>query len=366
MQYDMHYYGTYAMAAAAGIPHKDAETIATAAQFVDDQNFTGWQVSLSGEGIYGVATAHHPLEAGIRTMLEDSEANDNRRVWVPFHFLPGLEGETFHEKMVCRKDSRVVNKMLDHYLSDLVIREHKPHALHLMGIAAHVYADTFSHYGFSGIASPHNQIVNNSVIIDASHSQETKDYIAHKSNIFPKTFTDAWVEWTSAATEFASLGHGAVDTNPDRPYLKWSFIYEIDQEFSERDNSISFLAACEALYNRFRQFANVYYEKTPTPLYEWDAIKESVAEVIRTEGPGEQRVEYWMQAIQTGSLNKITECCKYDEKKWLGEIEALGTSDDTTEFRGSDAHMFFSAADYHRNYVLKRLLPSPEFDLMVA
>ena len=44
MQYDMHYYGTYAMAAAAGIPKRDAESIATAAQFVDDQNFQRWAI----------------------------------------------------------------------------------------------------------------------------------------------------------------------------------------------------------------------------------------------------------------------------------------------------------------------------------
>jgi hypothetical protein len=42
MQYDMHYYATYAMAAAASIPKADAEVIATSAQFVDDQNITAW------------------------------------------------------------------------------------------------------------------------------------------------------------------------------------------------------------------------------------------------------------------------------------------------------------------------------------
>ncbi|NQT09546.1 MAG: hypothetical protein HQ573_00015 [Desulfobacteraceae bacterium] len=36
MQIDMHYYGTYAMARAAGITRNAAKVIATAAQFVDD------------------------------------------------------------------------------------------------------------------------------------------------------------------------------------------------------------------------------------------------------------------------------------------------------------------------------------------
>ena len=62
MQYDMHYYGTYAMAAAAGIPKNDAEIIAYAAQYVDDQN----QMTLNSakqvagaihEAVVGIATA---------------------------------------------------------------------------------------------------------------------------------------------------------------------------------------------------------------------------------------------------------------------------------------------------------------------
>lgn len=36
MQLDMHFYGTYAMARAAGLNVKTCTTIATAAQFVDD------------------------------------------------------------------------------------------------------------------------------------------------------------------------------------------------------------------------------------------------------------------------------------------------------------------------------------------
>jgi len=36
MQEDMHYYGTYAMARAAGLKVKDAKVVAYAAQYVDD------------------------------------------------------------------------------------------------------------------------------------------------------------------------------------------------------------------------------------------------------------------------------------------------------------------------------------------
>jgi hypothetical protein len=40
MQIDMHYYGTFAMAYAAGFEVADAHIIATAAQMVDDNSHT--------------------------------------------------------------------------------------------------------------------------------------------------------------------------------------------------------------------------------------------------------------------------------------------------------------------------------------
>ena len=94
MQYDMHYYGTYAMASAAGIPASDAMVIATAAQFVDDHNTHDWVMAgnHSGEGVRGIATAHHPLDSGVRAVVNHVDVDDSRFVWVPFHFLPGNEG----------------------------------------------------------------------------------------------------------------------------------------------------------------------------------------------------------------------------------------------------------------------------------
>ena len=41
MQIDMHYYGTYAMARAAGLNRETARTVATSSQFVDDNAARG-------------------------------------------------------------------------------------------------------------------------------------------------------------------------------------------------------------------------------------------------------------------------------------------------------------------------------------
>ena len=352
MQYDMHYYATYAMAAAAGIEPAHAQIIATSAQFVDDQNVTAWVLTASQEGILGVATAHHPLEAGVRTLFGKSERNDTRPVWVPFHFLPGAEGSNFQEKMVCRQDSAVVNQLLDYYLRAETLEAHRDHALHLMGIAAHVYADTFSHYGFSGLSTEANDVELESIVYHESHSSQILEYIEEKKDVFLGFFAEA-----------AKLGHGAVLTNPDRPYLKWSFRYQ-DGTLSERSNPETFLQACEKLYKRFVQFACLYYGKPVQPLVAWEALKNPVAALLAMELPADERVRAWMEAMKKGKLGAIAVCAHYDDKPWLDEIHECKRKHSAAEFVHSNPYRFFVAADYHRNYVLKRLLPS--FGLMVA
>lgn len=351
MQYDMHYYGTYAMAAAAGIPKVDAEIIATSAQFVDDQNFQRWAISKSGEGILGIATAHHPVEAGCRAAIHSMD-DDSRSIWVPFHFLPGNEGESFEARLIARKDSLVANTMLDFYLQDTTIAAHRQHALHLLGIAAHVYADTFSHYGFSGISSDENLIKPESLNPDPSHSVGILEYLAIQADKFKAKFASA-----------PKLGHGAVLTYPDRPYLKWSFEYQ-NGGASVRNNPDSFVEACEALHRRFIQFSATYYGPKAQKPVEWPQIQDMVREIIKKEGSGDERVEYWLEAIRNGDLLDIELPKKYSPDDWSSEITKFEKEGGANILLSSNPYKFFSAADYHRSYVLKRLLPS--YGLMVA
>ena len=60
MQLDMHYYGTYAMARAAGINSNASATIATAAQFVDDNTAQSHVTFGDGARIDKESTAHPP------------------------------------------------------------------------------------------------------------------------------------------------------------------------------------------------------------------------------------------------------------------------------------------------------------------
>lgn len=207
----------------------DVETIATATRYVDDQNFEQWAIAQSAEGILGVATAHHPLSAGVRAVSR-------------------LEG---------RDDSQVVNAMLDFYLSRETMAAHRAHALHLMGIAAHVHADTFAHYGFSGIPSDHNLIMD-----------------------------------------------------------------------------------------------------------DWQSMRGLVKDIIEREGKGDERAGYWMDAMANNYLPDAEPPRVYDDETWSSELDEFKNRGSPEQFIASDPYQFFCAADYHRGYVLKRLLPG--FGLMVA
>ena len=101
MQEDMHYYGTYALARAAGLAVPNAATIAYAAQYVDDSTAIDSDAHEDGGMFVTTATAHTNTEAMHNAAADHIE---QRKVWVPFHFFPGGEGATFSERLICRKE----------------------------------------------------------------------------------------------------------------------------------------------------------------------------------------------------------------------------------------------------------------------
>jgi hypothetical protein len=125
MQTDMHYYGTYAMARAAGLVEDIARAIATAAEYVDDSDRL--KVTLTdGIVIESEPTAHHPIDS------HNLEPNDQRRTWVPFHFIPGGEGADAAEKLICRLDSVIAQEMVEHNLAVAV--SNKTYGILLLGL----------------------------------------------------------------------------------------------------------------------------------------------------------------------------------------------------------------------------------------
>ena len=87
-------------------------------------------------------------------------------------------------------DSPIVRELRDHHLT----YADRGFALQLLGITAHVYADTFSHYGFSGVSSRGNRVDNSSFRFHeevedlddmiVSMSPEMRRYVTEKAERF--------------------------------------------------------------------------------------------------------------------------------------------------------------------------------------
>lgn len=355
MQTDMHYYGTYVIARAAGLNRNTSLIIAIASQFVDD-NADKDSINFRDGGRMDVeATAHHTLQ------IKNLDKEDQRQIWVPFHFLPGNEGEDFTERLVCRKDSIIAQKMVKFNLS----LADQPYAIPLIGITAHVYADTFSHYGFSGISSRKNKIINDSFQFEEI-TQEMRTYILKKQALFKEnyqkdTIMDNIKSWF-AETLSGALGHGAAVTFPDRPFLKWRFMYEGDDEMCAlRDNPATFLEACEKLHGIFRTFAQQRQDLAEERcLKDFASIKEIIFNVLKTQADQEGRIQAWQDIALGGEVigTGAEEIPAYDGDTWHNQRGNLTRKNDSRVTTQTDIYRFYQAASIHRVNVLRNLLPA--------
>ena len=355
MQLDMHYYGTYAMARAAGLKTDAAKSIATAAQFVDDNANKDSVEFRDGARLDAEASAHHAVDK------KNIDPEDQRKIWVPFHFLPGNEGDSFTERLICRKNSRIAGEMLEFVLSNS--KQH--YALPLAGIAAHVYADTFSHYGFSGVSSRRNKVDNKSFKFYELNSA-MKTYIERKRSKFEEEYhkegglltnIKSWI----AETFSGALGHGAVMTFPDRPYLKWSFEYENPKaESGIRDNQVTFLEGCEALHGFFRKFAGLREDLAESGFMEFGAIRDDIEHIIGLQAPKQDRINAWKHAASAGKLFAEGDEAipDYDQNTWHNQRDNLTRSKISEAAIEQDIYKFYQAASVFRNYILRILLPS--------
>ena len=342
MQLDMHYYGTYAMARMAGLIPRACKIIATGAQFVDDNAASSHIEFADGGRIDAQATAHHPGDT------ENLDAEDQRQVWVPFHFLPGSKQGGFRKRLACEKDSPGVREMVKHHLT----YAKQEVGVYLMGVAAHVYADTFSHDGFSGISSKFNKVDNDSIEFDGDLDEGVANYISGKARRF---FT--WVTETLSD----GLGHASVATYPDRPFLKWSFKYEHQMAGCRiiRDNPKVFLDGCRALHRMFTRFGRANPTLSANDGVPFADIRNSVATILAYQGAKDKRVAKWKSAAATGKLaGKVFRIPPYNSESWPQEAEVLETKENSKAALRSNLYRFYQAASIHRQYVLRELLPA--------
>lgn len=260
MNTEFHYYITGIVARASGFDEKEAVAIATASEFVDE-NDAGFFIKDRSTGeSYEVYLS--------QTMNILKPKHKLMRIYPIFHFMPG---DPLCDS-ACRRDGKMhllnttpgndsVNELLDR-----ACKSTEDVRLHRIGVATHVYADSWAHQNFVGWYDHFNHIG-----------------VDLKPNI----------------------GHADAEHHPDWVSHRWEDIRCIDDDV---DNSERFIEAARNLYGMYRSFLKARKIRASRS---WRALEENLRKIFgrSRSGPynlgGEERIEgYRKLAPWLGSFEK--------------------------------------------------------------
>lgn len=360
MQIDFHHGVTYVVARLAGFEHQEASIVAYCAQYVDDATNSGLIFFDNGALFSRISSAHKALD------YRNFRKLANHQVWIPFHFLPGNEGlppgedpdGSFIKKLICRPNSHVAQAMV----TECIQRRHTPYSLYRLGITMHVYADTWAHQGFAGVNHRVNQakeLVDENGNPDRELKQRLDKY--YQKNILEQ-FLGAFIGDTFP------LGHGAVLSHPDKPYLKWGYKNGLNEQI-DRHNTKDFLEAADnmCLWLKRYRLGDPHGEVSGLP----SADKELIAHMFQTitDKNGQVRHQKWLTAIREDKFSFGKADLTYTPKgKGSWKYDALGTEKfiDTGKekfpyhsgFLQRDWKLFHDALKAHRLFITHELLPN--------
>jgi hypothetical protein len=159
MQKDFHYDIIFALAKEAGYSDADANIVAYASQYVDDNTDREYTVHDSYDFYVGfpeeIGTSGN-LYFPIITQAVDITSfklSVQRYVYAPFHFIPGDNNVTIKGKKNPLCTTRSCKNA-----EDLVLSAKKSGDIYRIGVALHTYADTFSHERFSAFHEDWNNV----------------------------------------------------------------------------------------------------------------------------------------------------------------------------------------------------------------
>jgi len=216
MDRDFHYYGTYLAAYAAGFSNKEAKVIATSAQYIDDctedkTHVTSYKGLRAVEKSFKVKMSEdevldwHPMMTSVydmKTWAPTSNYDETRKIWMPFHFLPGNQREqlgvnnavvirnentdqssmggwqvdprfdTFssrtanNDSMLCRPRSMAAQNMIEFARQNFQSYQtlNDTLGLNMLGSVMHVFADTYAHQDFTGVSDKRTNGVRNNIV----------------------------------------------------------------------------------------------------------------------------------------------------------------------------------------------------------
>ena len=209
---------------------------------------------------------------------------------------------------------------------------------------------TWAHQGFAGVnhlVNDADQLRSNNYAFDTSTLHKLASYFIGEA--YP-------------------LGHGAVLTYPDQPYLIWEYTNGLGERI-RRDNPKDYMQAVDHMFHvlsAYRQGnGNISFEKRDAmPVEDREQIKHLLVNLVDEDG--NKRHQAWLKEIAVGSFSFGKEELAYrpSEKRW--KIQALRPVDKgrprliaySDRFLQSNWKLFHDALMAHRFTVIREILPA--------
>ena len=344
MQKDFHFYSIYVLCRCNGISPENSKKVAYASQHTDDAEYDHALNFANGGRFQQFLSAHkfiHPDVFSLGTQYQ---------IYVPFHFIPGNQGDRFQERMVCRHNSEIAQQMV----REVTNLKDKPYQLHRLGIALHAYADTWSHQDFSGLQTELNDIE------DIDVFNEDRVGIAKVFTNFFRGITESLIP---------QIGHAETATLPDEPYREWTFYHVYQKRTIHRKNWLICQDASRAIYKEIKGFLNKNPEYRDEKSIPWGDIKSTVTNLFRHREDLKERCSNWAERINDSSFGfacqPIEKDLSYNDREWFkAAVEVRKPDGGEKYYRKDNFHLsdwkhFHDAAASHRFFVLQELL-SPQ------
>lgn len=341
MQKDFHFCTIYVLCRCNGMSPESSKKVAYASQHTDDAKYAHALDFENGGRFQQVLSAHKFIHPGVFS------TESQYRIYVPFHFIPGNHGNRFQERMVCRQNSEIAQKMVQ----EVANLKGKLCQLHRLGIALHVYADTWSHQNFSGLQADLNDVEEVDVL------NEDKVGIARLFSSFFRDIIEALIPY---------IGHAEAATLPDEPYREWTFDHVYQKRHMHRKNWLICQDACKAIYQQIKAFLIKNRDFRNDKPVAWGNVKGTITNLFKQKGDLEERCRNWAENINASSFGFTCEPeerdLTYDDREWFRaavEVEKMDDSDKYNkkdDFHLSDWKHFHDAAASHRFFVLQETL----------
>jgi hypothetical protein len=197
MNIEFHYYALHYISRCAGFPELEASILSGSSQLVDECT-APWEIRGKSRTTLTQVTQNY--------VFWDEGVAEN--IYRPFHFMPGDQGLASSRRRD-GKSGRLTTTEDSPLAREVLIAALKSRDLFRIGIALHVYADTWAHQNFSGDSEPQNALEPGSLLPAVGHLQALK--------------------------------------NPDNPRLVWTDP-RLNEEHRMVDNAVRFSRAATMIY----------------------------------------------------------------------------------------------------------------------